>query len=188
VASLIRDGIEVHAFNQRSVASILDMVRMVGAIIGKPQEGMRLAERLLCGLEAIRSEAQRLPRRPRVYFEEWDEPMISAIGWVSEIIDAAGGVDVFADRALAKSAKDRIVSAEEVIAAAPDIIIGSWCGKRFRPERVSRRSGFDGIPAVKSGALHETKSSIILQPGPAALTEGASAVAAIIRDWRPDHA
>src|SRR5258706_1828941 len=138
VASLIRDGIEVHAFNQRAVAGILDMVRMVSAIIGKPKEGMRLAERLLCGLEAIRSEAQRLPRRPRVYFEEWDEPMISAIGWVSEIIDAAGGVDVFADRAPAKSAKDRIVSAE---AAAPDIIIGSWCGKRFRAERVSRRSG-----------------------------------------------
>jgi iron complex transport system substrate-binding protein len=188
VASLIRDGIEVHAFNQRSVAGILDMVRMVGAIIGKPQKGMRLAERLSCGLEAIRSEAQRLPRRPRVYFEEWDEPMISAIGWVSEIMEAAGGVDVFADRALAKSAKNRIVSAEEVIAATPDIIIGSWCGKRFRPERVSRRSGFDGIPAVKSGRLHEIKSSIILQPGPAALTDGASAIAAIIRDWKPDCA
>jgi iron complex transport system substrate-binding protein len=188
VASLIREGIEVHAFNQRSVAGILDMVRMVGAIVGKPEEGMGLAERLSCGLEVIRSEAQKLARRPRVYFEEWDDPMISGIGWVSEIVDAAGGVDVLAGRAAGKSARDRIVSGGEVIAAAPDIIIGSWCGKRFRPERVSCRLGFHGIPAVKSGALHEIKSSIILQPGPAALTDGASAVAAIIREWKPDRA
>jgi iron complex transport system substrate-binding protein len=183
VASLIREGIEVHAFNQRSIAGILDMVRMVGAIIGKAAEGIRLAGQLSSGLKAIRSEAEAIGVRPRVYFEEWDDPMISGIGWVSEIVEAAGGVDVFADRAAGKSAKDRIVSAEEVIAAAPDIIIGSWCGKRFRPERVSCRPGFDSIPAVTSGALHEIKSSIILQPGPAALTDGARAVAKIIFDW-----
>lgn len=183
VASLIREGIEVHAFNQRSVAGILDMVRMVGAIVAKPQDGMRLAERLSCGLEAIRSEAQKLPNRPRVYFEEWDDPMISGIGWVSEIVEAAGGVDVFAGRATGKSATDRIVSREQVIAAAPDIILGSWCGKRFRPERVACRPGFESIPAVRSGTLHEIKSALILQPGPAALTDGARAIANIIRAW-----
>jgi iron complex transport system substrate-binding protein len=188
VASLIREGIEVHAFNQRSVAGILDMVRAVGAIVGKTEAGMRLAEELSSGLEAIQSEAEKLLRRPRVYFEEWDDPLISGIGWVSEIVEAAGGMDVFAARATGKSARDRIVSAEQVIAAAPDIIIGSWCGKRFRPERVACRPGFDRIPAVKSGALHEVKSPLILQPGPAALTEGAQAVAAIIRDWKPDRA
>jgi iron complex transport system substrate-binding protein len=183
VATLIREGIEVHAFNQRSIAGILDMVRMVGAIAGKAEAGMRLAERLSCGLDAIRSEAQKLPRRPRVYFEEWDDPMISGIGWVSEIVEAAGGMDVFAGRATGKSAKDRIVSAEQVIAAAPDIVIGSWCGKRFRPERVASRPGFDSVPAVKSGTLHEIKSPIILQPGPAALTDGARAIAKVICDW-----
>jgi iron complex transport system substrate-binding protein len=183
VASLIREGIEVHAFNQRSIAGILDMVRMVGTITGKAEAGMRLAERLLSGLEAIRKKAGHLPKRPRVYFEEWDEPMISGIGWVSEIIEAAGGHDVFANRAAAKCAKGRIVTKDEVIAAAPDIIIGSWCGKRFRPERVCARDGFGSIPAVKNGSLHEVKSPLILQPGPAALTDGASAIAAIIQGW-----
>jgi iron complex transport system substrate-binding protein len=182
-ASLIREGIEVHAFNQRSIAGILDMVRMVGALIGKPDAGMRLAERLSSGLEAIRAKAQALPKRPRVYFEEWDDPMISGIGWISETVEAAGGHDVFSDRAAAKNAKGRIVTAEEVIAAAPNIIIGSWCGKRFRPERVCARAGFGGIPAVKNGALHEVKSPLILQPGPAALTDGIQAIAAIIRQW-----
>jgi iron complex transport system substrate-binding protein len=182
-ASLVREGIEVHAFNQRSIAGILDMVRTVGAIAGKPAAGMRLAERLSSGLEAIRAEAEHLPKRPRVYFEEWDDPMISGIGWVSEIVEAAGGQDVFADRAAAKSAKDRIVTADEVIAAAPDIILGSWCGKRFRPERVCARAAFESVPAVKNAALHEVKSPLILQPGPAALTDGVQAIAAIIREW-----
>jgi iron complex transport system substrate-binding protein len=182
-ASLIREGVEVHAFNQRSIAGILDMIRMIGTLAGKPEDGMRLADRLSSGLDAIRAAALSLPRRPRVYFEEWDDPMISGIGWVSEIVEAAGGQDVFAGRAAAKSAKDRIVSGEDVIAAAPEIIIGSWCGKRFRPERVRARTGFGGIPAVKSGALHEVKSPLILQPGPAALTDGAQAIAAIIQEW-----
>jgi iron complex transport system substrate-binding protein len=182
-ASLVREGIEVHAFNQRSIAGILDMVRMVGALTGKSEAGMRLAERLVSGLEAIRAHAKHLPKRPRVYFEEWDDPMISGIGWVSEIVEAAGGQDVFVDRAAAKRGKERIVTNDEVIAAAPDIIIGSWCGKRFRPERVCGRDGFDRVPAVKSGALHEVKSPLILQPGPAALTDGALAIAAIIREW-----
>ncbi len=164
VSSLIREGIEVHAFNQRSVAGILDVVRMVGAIAGKAEEGTKLAEKLSSGLDEIRSEAKTLPRRPLVYFEEWDDPMISGIGWVSEIVAAAGGIDVFADRAAGKSAKDRIVGAEEVIAAAPDIIIGSWCGKRFRPERVGCRPGFESIPAVKSGALMRSNRPLFSSP------------------------
>jgi iron complex transport system substrate-binding protein len=187
VASLIREGVAVHAFNQRTVAGILDMVRMVGAIVGKIEDGERLAEQLSGRLESIRSQAQALPRHPRVYFEEWDDPMISGIGWVSEIVEAAGGADVFADRAKAQSAKDRIVRVEEVIAAAPDIILGSWCGKRFRPERICSRVGFGDIPAIKNGALYEIKSPLILQPGPAALTDGADAVAKIIRDWAWGH-
>jgi iron complex transport system substrate-binding protein len=115
-----------------------------------------------------------------VYFEEWDEPMISGIGWVSELIEAVGGIDVFADRATCKSAKDRVVTAEEVIRSEPDIIIGSWCGKKFRPEKLAARPRFDRIPAVKSGALHEIKSPLILQPGPAALTDGLAALQAIM--------
>jgi iron complex transport system substrate-binding protein len=121
-----------------------------------------------------------LPCRPKVYFEEWDDPMISGIGWVSELVEVAGGNDIFADRASCKLAKDRVVTAEEVIHRSPDIIIGSWCGKKFRPEKVARRPGFDCIPAVKRGALHEIKSSLILQPGPAALTDGLAALQAII--------
>ncbi len=187
VASLIREGIQVHAFNQRSVAGILDMVRMVGAIVGRPEAGAAVAEQLSARMEAVRAEARSFQTGPRVYFEEWDEPMISGIGWVSGIIEAAGGVDVFADRATRKSAKDRILTAEEVIAAAPDIIIGSWCGKRFRAERVCSRDGFADIPAVKNGELYEIKSALILQPGPAALTDGLDAVAKIIRDWHQRH-
>jgi iron complex transport system substrate-binding protein len=188
VASLIREGIPVHAFNQRSVSGILDMIRMVGAIVGKAEEATRLATQLSGSIDAIRCDAQGLDKRPRIYFEEWDEPMISGIGWVSEIVEAAGGVDIFLERAKAKSAKGRIVTADEVIAAAPDIILGSWCGKRFRPERVCARPGFEKVPAVRYGALYEIKSPIILQPGPAALTDGIRAVADIIRNWAmKDH-
>ncbi len=115
-----------------------------------------------------------------MYFEEWDEPMISGIAWVSELIETAGGTDIFADRAAGKSAKERIVTAEEVVVRGPDIIIGSWCGKKFRPEKVAARPGFGEIPAVQNGALYEIKSPLILQPGPAALTDGLNAVQAII--------
>jgi iron complex transport system substrate-binding protein len=113
-----------------------------------------------------------LPRRPRVYFEEWDEPMISGIAWVSELIDVAGGIDIFADRACGKSAQDRVVTASEVVGRMPDLIIGSWCGKKFRPERVVARPGFGQVPAVRNNAVYEIKSPLILQPGPAALTAG----------------
>jgi iron complex transport system substrate-binding protein len=179
-ASLIRAGVDVHAFNQRTIAEILDMIRTLGALVGASAGAERLAGELAAKVDAARANAARLPRRPEVYFEEWDEPMISGIGWVSELVEASGGVDIFADRARCKSAKDRIVTANEVIARAPDIIIGSWCGKKFRPEKVASRAGFERIPAVVRGALYEIKSSLILQPGPAALTDGLAALAAIV--------
>lgn len=183
VAGLVREGVAVHAFNQRDVAGILDMVRMLGTMLGADDRARRLSDDLTARLDAARAWAGALPRRPRIYFEEWDEPMISGIGWVSELIEAAGGVDVFADLAGEKSARDRVVSAERVIAAAPDIVIGSWCGKRFRPERFAARPGFDAIPAVRRNELHEIKSTIVLQPGPAALTDGLDAMRAIIERW-----
>jgi iron complex transport system substrate-binding protein len=180
VRDLVKAGVAVHAFNQRDVGGILAMVVTVGGLVGAPDKAMSLAAELEGHVAAACARAARLPRRPKVYFEEWDAPMISCIGWVSELIDAAGGIDVFADRARAPDAKGRVVTSEEVVAAAPDVIIGSWCGKKFVPERVTARPGFDAIPAVQSGALHEIKSPLILQPGPAALTEGLAALEAII--------
>jgi iron complex transport system substrate-binding protein len=178
--TLIRAGVNVHAFNQRTVAEILNMIRLLGCMVGAADRADRLASDLEQGVAATRRRTARRPWRPKVYFEEWDEPMISGIGWVSELIEAAGGMDVFADRAACKSAKERIVSAAEVIDRQPDIIIGSWCGKKFRPEKVASRPGFDRLPAVHGGALSEIKSSLILQPGPAALTDGLTALEAII--------
>ncbi|WP_295138992.1 cobalamin-binding protein [uncultured Reyranella sp.] len=180
VAALIRAGVAVHAFNQRTVAEILDMIRILGALVGAHERAETLANRLTSNLEDARQRAARRSNRPRVYFEEWDEPMISGIAWVSELIEAAGGVDIFPELAPRKSAKDRIVMPEEVIRRAPDIIIGSWCGKKFRSEKVVARPGFETIPAIKRGRLHEIKSPLILQPGPAALTDGLAALEAII--------
>jgi iron complex transport system substrate-binding protein len=179
-AELIRRGVDVHAFNQRSVAEILDMIRTLGALVGDAARAERLAQDLADGVAQIKVRTARLRRRPKVYFEEWDDPMISGIAWVSELIEAAGGSDIFADRAADKSAKERIVTAQDVIARAPDIIVGSWCGKKFRPEKVIKRPGFDRVPAVQRGALHEIKSPLILQPGPAALTDRLAALAGIV--------
>jgi iron complex transport system substrate-binding protein len=179
-AALIRHGVEIHAFNQRTMAEILAMIRMLGSLVGAPERAVRLVDKLAAGISAARNRAARLPHRPKVYFEEWDDPMISGIGWVSELIEIAGGIDVFADRAFGKSAKERIVTAAEIIERAPDIIVGSWCGKKFRPEKVLQRPGFGCVPAVQRGALAEIKSPLILQPGPAALTDGLAALAAII--------
>lgn len=183
VASLIREGIAVHAFNQRTVAGILDMIRLLSAMVGAADKGEDLAAGLEARLDAIARQTDGLPRRPRVYFEEWNEPMISGIGWVSELIGIAGGIDIFGELSKRKSAKDRIVTPDAVIAAAPDIVLGSWCGKKFRPEQVRVRPGFDTIPAVRSNALHEIKSPIILQPGPAALTDGLDAIVNHVRAW-----
>jgi iron complex transport system substrate-binding protein len=176
-AALIRAGVAVHAFNQRSISGILDMIRMLGAMVGAADRADRLARQLAAGIAATSNFSP----RPRVYFEEWDEPMICGIGWVSELIEAAGGEDIFADRAGGKSAKERFVTTDEIVQRAPDVIIGSWCGKKFRPERVIARPGFAQAPAVLSGQIHEIKSSLILQPGPAALTDGFAALAALIK-------
>jgi len=182
-AELIRRNIAVHAFNQRDVAGIFDMIRTLGALTGAVGKAEDLAVSLEDRLDAVRERAAALPRRPRVYFEEWDEPMISGLKWVSELIEAAGGVEVFPALAAQKNAKDRIVRADEVIAAAPDIIIGSWCGRKFVPAKVLARPGFGQIPAVRDGALHEIKSALILQPGPAALTDGLDQLVRIVGDW-----
>ena len=172
VAELIRNNIAVHAFNQRDVAGILDMVRTLGALVGAEEKAETLAKSLAARVNAVHERALKLPRRPRVYFEEWDDPMISGIAWVSELIEAAGGIEVFPQLAARKNAKDRIVLPNDVIAARPDIIVGSWCGKKFVPAKVAARPGFAEVPAVANGWLREIKSTVILQPGPAALTDG----------------
>jgi len=183
VAELIRNNVAVHAFNQRDIAGILDMIRTLGALVGATEKAEGLARSLAARVDAVHERALRLPRRPRVYFEEWDEPMISGIAWVSELIEAAGGIEVFPHLAAHKNAKDRIVSADDVIAARPDIIVGSWCGKKFVPSKVTARPGFRQVPAVASGWLREIKSTLILQPGPAALTDGLDQLAGIIFEW-----
>jgi iron complex transport system substrate-binding protein len=180
VADLIRHGIQVHAFNHRTIAGILDMIRMVGAMVGAAERADALAHSYEVRLDEAIARAATLPRRPRVFFEEWDEPLISAIGWVSELVEIAGGDDIFPERAKQAGAKGRIVGIDDVIAARPDIIIGSWCGKKFQPAKVRARPGFADVPAVANNHLYEIKSSIILQPGPAALTDGLAAMQTII--------
>ena len=183
VAELIRANVAVHAFNQRDVGGILDMVRTVGSLAGVADKAEALARSLAERVNVVHERAMRQGVRPRIYFEEWDEPMISGIGWVSELIEAAGGIDVFPSLAAQKNAKDRIVTPVQVIAAKPDIIVGSWCGKKFVPTKVAARPGFAKIPAVANGWLREVKSPLILQPGPAALTDGLDALARIVADW-----
>ena len=183
-AELIRHGVEVHIFNQRSVAGILRTVRAIAALAGCAGKGERLAAELEAGLDRIRERAAALPRRPRVYFEEWYDPLISGIRWVSELVELAGGEDCFPEYRSASLAKDRIIAdPDEVVRRAPDVIIGSWCGRKFRPERVAAREGWGKIPAVARGHVHEVKSALILQPGPAALTDGVKAIQRIISGW-----
>jgi iron complex transport system substrate-binding protein len=182
--SLIKSGVEVWISNHRSVDGILGYVRRLGALVGAASEAELYAAQLEAHIESVRRSAALLPRRPRVYFEEWDEPLITGIRWVSELIGIAGGDDVFPERSVCALAKDRILSdANEVVRRAPDIILGSWCGKRFRPNQVAARAGWDQVPAVRDGELHEIKSPIILQPGPAALSDGLDAIHRVLRDW-----
>jgi iron complex transport system substrate-binding protein len=188
VAALIREGVAVHAFNQRDIAGILTMIRTVGALVGASDKAEALARSLTARIEATRAAAAGNTARPRIYFEEWDEPMISGIGWVSELIAIAGGDDVFAELARNKSAKDRIVAPGDVIARDPDIVIASWCGKKFAPAKFVARAGFDRIAAVRTGWLREIKSPLILHPGPAALTDRLVALSAIIAAWSQDEA
>ena len=183
-AELIRQGVEVWISNHRSVLGILDYIRRLGALVGAVDRANAYADGLQRGLDAIEREAALLPHRPKVYFEEWDEPPITGIRWVAELVRLAGGDDLFPERALESLAKARILEdADEVIRRAPDIILGSWCGKKFRPEKVAARPGWNAIPAVRDGQLFEIKSPLILQPGPAALTDGVNEIARIIRAW-----
>ncbi len=179
VADLVREGIEVYATNQRDVAGILRMIRTLGRLVGCPDRAEALAQSYEDRIAALRADPPAC--KPRVYFEEWDDPQITSIGWVSDLIDIAGGIDCFDHLKTEQAAKNRIILPEDVIAAAPDLIIASWCGKKVRPEKIAARPGWDAIPAVANGAIHEIKSPLILQPGPAALSDGLDAIASLIR-------
>jgi iron complex transport system substrate-binding protein len=181
---LIKAGVEVWISNHRSVAGILGYIRRLAGMVGRADAGEALAQRAEAHIAAVTAAAAALPRRPRVYFEEWDDPPITGIRWVAELLRIAGGDDVFPELAEKSLARDRILAdAQEVVRRAPDLIFGSWCGKRFRPAAVAARPGWDAIPAVRDGELHEIKSPIILQPGPAALFDGLDALHARIAAW-----
>ena len=184
VAELIRAGIAVHAFNQRTLAGIFAMIRTLGALVDARMAAEALAERLERRLDEVAVSVHGKPR-PRVYFEEWDEPQISGIGWVSELIEIAGGDDVFKALSHEAAARNRIVSPDAVVAAAPDVILASWCGKKVVVDKIRRRPGWDAIPAVRDGRVFEIKSPLILQPGPAALTDGLDAIIVALSDRRP---
>ena len=183
VRDLAKAGLNVMLFNQRSVDEILSMVLMLSSMVGATDRGQKLVDDLQTNVDAVRAAAQRLSTRPRVYFEEWDEPMISGIRWVSELVETAGGIDVFSDLSRSQAATGRIVTSDTVLAKTPDVMIASWCGKKFRPERVRARAGWEATPAVRDGELHEIKSAEILQPGPAALTDGVRRLQGIIARW-----
>jgi len=179
VAALVRAGVSVHVFNQRDVVGILAMIRTLGALVNAADRADQLATRYEKRLAAVASMERPSPR-PKVYFEEWDDPIISGIGWVSELIEIAGGEDVLPALRLQHAAKDRIISADAVRAVAPDIILASWCGKKVVPDRIRSRPGWSDIPAVRNGRIFEIKSPLILQPGPAALTDGLDAILAAL--------
>jgi iron complex transport system substrate-binding protein len=191
-SQLIRAGVQVTIFNQRSVREIYSMLYQVGAMLGCATQAANWITERHEALKAMQdrvktwqSEGKRLPL---IYFEEWDEPQISAILWVSQLIRCAGGIDIFPELARESLGKNRIISdGQKVIARAPDIIIGSWCGKKFRPEKVASRPDWDFIPAVREGHLYEIKSADILQPGPAALTDGVAQLHRIIAGWVAQH-
>jgi iron complex transport system substrate-binding protein len=187
-AQLIKHGVPVTIFNQRSVEEIFSMLYQVAAMVGQAEEGLRLLEGMRARLAEIEAAARALPRRPRVFFEEWDEPHISGIRWVSELLGIAGGDDVFPELAVQSLGKDRIVAdAGEIVRRNPDIVIGSWCGKKFRPEKVAARPGWKQVTAVRDGQLFEIKSADILQPGPAALTDGVEQMHRIVLAWSAVH-
>lgn len=183
-AALIRHGVQVTVFNQRSVAEIFSMMYQVAAMVGKVELGIQLIAQMQSNLLQIKEQSRQLIRRPMVYFEEWDTPNMSCIAWVSELIGMAGGDDCFLELAAQSLGKGRIIADPlEIVRRAPDIIFGSWCGKKFRPENVAARAGWHDVPAVKNKQLFEIKSPDILQPGPAALTDGVAQMHKIIMAW-----
>jgi iron complex transport system substrate-binding protein len=178
-ANLMRAGVAVHAFNQRDVAGILAMIRTLGALVDAAARADQLASQYEQRLAAVAATA-RPGKKPKVYFEEWDDPLISGIGWVSELVEIAGGEDILPQLRWQQAAKDRIVAPEMVRAAAPDVILASWCGKKVVPDKIRGRPGWSEIPAVRDNRIVEIKSPLILQPGPAALTDGLDAIVAAL--------
>lgn len=183
-ASLVKAGCEVHIFNQRSLAQTLSMMQRLGDMVGASDRARALVAQYQASMTTAQTFANRLLRKPRIYFEEWDSPMICGIGWVSELITLAGGVDCFAEFSQAPSAAARVVTDAQVLAAQPDIIIGSWCGKKFQADTVQARPGWASLPAVKHAQLYEIKSAAILQAGPALFTEGLPQLQAIVQRWQ----
>ena len=191
-AALIRAGVQVTVFNQRSVEEIFSVLFQVAAMVGCADDGLARMDAMRKRLRAIEADVAALvasgKRRPRVFFEEWDEPHISGIRWVSELLGIAGGDDIFPELAVQSLGKDRIIAeGAEIVARAPDIVIGSWCGKKFRAEKVAARAGWEVVPAVRNAQLFEIKSADILQPGPAALTDGVEQMHRIVRQWMVAH-
>ena len=188
-SALIRAGVQVTVFNQRSVAEIFSMLYQVGAMVGQAKQAQERIAQMQAQRDAIRQTAAGFRRRPRVFFEEWDEPHISGIRWVSELMGIAGGDDIFPELAVQSLGKDRIIAdGRTIVQRAPDIIVGSWCGRKFRPEKVAARPGWQDVPAVRHGQLFEIKSADILQPGPAALTDGVAQLHRIFAEWALRHA
>ena len=186
---LIKAGVQVTIFNQRSVDEVFSMLYQVAAMVGQADQGLARLQTMRAELDAIAHRAAGFKRRPKVFFEEWDEPHISGIRWVSELMGIAGGDDVFPELAVQSLGKDRIIAnGQSIIDRAPDIIIGSWCGKKFRPEKVAARPGWQDVPAVRTGQIFEIKSADILQPGPASLTDGVAQMHRIFSQWEAQHA
>jgi iron complex transport system substrate-binding protein len=188
-ALLIRAGVQVTIFNQRSVDEIFAMLYQVAAMVGQADKGLALLQTWRAELDAIEKQTASFKRRPKVFFEEWNEPHISGIRWVSELMGIAGGDDIFPELAVMPMGKDRIIAqGQTIVERAPDIIIGSWCGKKFRPDSVAARPGWQDVPAVRTGQIFEIKSADILQPGPASLTDGVAQMHRIMAQWVQHHA
>ena len=188
-SQLVKKGVQVTIFNQRSVAEIFSMLYQLAAMVGQEAKGLVLMQAMQARLLAIEHAAAQLKRRPRVFFEEWYDPHISAIAWVSELVGIAGGDDCFPELARQPMGKDRIIAdGGEIVRRNPDIIFGSWCGRKFRPAHVRARAGWEGVNAVKNDQLFEIKSAEILQPGPACLTDGIEQIHTIIMAWAAQHA
>ena len=183
-AALIKAGIEVHVFNQRSVDDILRMIITTGRLVGATEKAENIVKALQTEIAAVRKTANALPRKPKVYFEEWNEPMMCSIRWAAELIEIAGGEDCFPELTQFHRASERIVTPAQVLERMPDIIIGSWCGKKFQPEEVKAREGWSAMSAVKNNMLFEIKSADILQPGPSVFTHGLKQLEAIMQQWR----
>jgi iron complex transport system substrate-binding protein len=181
-AELVRRGINVVVFNQRTVAEILQMIAMLGGLVGCQPEAERLAAKLEAGLDRIRDDAARLAVRPRVFFEEWDDPLISGIRWVEELVEIAGGTPIFPELASAGLARERIVDPDEVARRDPQVVFASWCGKKMKKATITSRPGWDRVSAVRDDHIYEIKSTYILQPGPASLTDGVAQLHAMLRE------